>query len=484
MLALLDAFSPNPKPEEPELLLKFRVVTGAAFLTILAGLTFWTVQVMLGIENGQAPHLYFLAIGVIVLVLLKSTGAILLCGSIESFGFLSYLTWVGWIDGGVETYILPGFMVMPLTSVLMNGKWLGAMWTLLTIAAIGLLAAVHPDKTLGMPADQHYALLTAAGILATFATGLLAVIIEVSKSSSFDDLKVERSRAEAVAARVGDLLQNLSHSLVKVNHDSTEISDKARHTADSMKEQSQHANTLFDGMETLKQQISENSGRSVKVATDAEQVGERVTETGQVMSRTNKNMSEVAAMLAGAAAKIEELTRRSEEITSIVEVIQSVAEQTNLLALNAAIEAARAGEHGRGFAVVADEVRGLAERTHNSTGEISSQVGSIVSVTQAAMDAMTQATSLMKQGKENADKADEALQSVVVSTNDVAQFLRSLAKDSEQQRDLNEQMTAKFESIRTAIEGAFGATSEIATTIVSLQQELESLSASANSLKD
>ena len=484
MLALLDALSPNPKPQDPELLLKFRVITGAAFLTILAGLTFWAVQIALGIENGQAPHLYFLAVGLIVLVLLKSTGNILLCGSLESFGFLTYLTWVGWIDGGVETYILPGFMVMPLTSVLMNGKWQGAMWTLLTIAALGLLAAVHPDKTLGMPADQHYALLTAAAILATFATGLLAIIIEVSKSASFEELQVERTRAEAAANRVGELLKNLSHSLVKVNQDSTEISEKARHTANSMKDQSQHANTLFDSMETLKQKIGENSGRSVKVAADAEQVGSRVAETGAVMSRTNKDMFEVASMLAGAAAKIEELTRRSEEITSIVEVIQSVAEQTNLLALNAAIEAARAGEHGRGFAVVADEVRGLAERTHNSTGEISSQVGSIVSVTQDAMNAMNQATSLMKQGKENADKADEALQSAVISSNDVAKFLLNLASDSEQQRDLNEQMTNRFESIRSAIEGAFGATSEIATTIVSLQQELESLSMSANSLKD
>lgn len=483
MLALLDAFAPTPKPTDPAKLLQVRVIIGSSFLSIMAGLTFWMLQVFLGLDGWIQPHVYFVIMGTCAVTLLKLSGSVYGAATVQGFGFLSYLLWISWLDGGIESYILPGFMVMPLTAVLMNGVWAGAAWAGATLFSLLAIAFLQPDKTLLLSEEGHYIMLSAASVLATFAICLLALIIEVTKMLSFADLESERRKAESVSERVRNLLESLSHSLVKVNQDSSDISAKARQTADSMQEQTHHANTLFDGMAKFKQQLNENADRSVKVAEDASQVGERVSQTGEVMSRSNKDMAAVSKMLSGAAAKIEELTRRSEEITSIVEVIQSVAEQTNLLALNAAIEAARAGEHGRGFAVVADEVRGLAERTHNSTGEISSQVGSIVSVTQEAMESMTQATALMQTGKENAGKADEALQSVVASSNDVAQFLRTLASDSEQQRDLNEQMTEKFEAIRGAIEGAFGATSEIAGTIVSLQKELASMSESANSLQ-
>ncbi|MEK9765429.1 MAG: methyl-accepting chemotaxis protein, partial [Thalassolituus sp.] len=170
-----------------------------------------------------------------------------------------------------------------------------------------------------------------------------------------------------------------------------------------------------------------------------------------------------------------------DEITSIVGVIQAVAEQTNLLALNAAIEAARAGEHGRGFAVVADEVRQLAERTHRSSGEISTQIGNILAVTQQAMRSMDDVTRLVTTGLENSEKADCAMQALQANSNEVSQFLGDLSESSKAQNELNESMTEQFGSIREAIEKAHQATSEIAGTIQSLEAEISKLSELAGS---
>ena len=480
MLAFIDAFGPTPKTQDPVLLIQTRTVIGASFLTILAGISFLLLQMVYEIPSSAMPHVFFTLLGCSVLLMLKLGVPVVALANLQSGGFLGYLLWAAAISGGVETYILPGFMVMPLTAVFMGGKLWGGLWSGATLLGILGLAVVRPEAAQSMTTEAHYSMLTAAGLLATFAISVLAIIMEVTKSLSYADLTIERARAESSSERVKELLRNLSHTLNKVNNDSTEIARKARSTSGSMQAQSQGADSLFESMSALRQRIAENARQSNEVADSALALGENVAATGQMMSRTTTDMTNVGSMLLSAASQIEELNRRSEEITSIVEVIQSVAEQTNLLALNAAIEAARAGEHGRGFAVVADEVRGLAERTHNSTGEISHQISGIVSVTQEAMDAMSRATALMQTGKENADSADEALQGVVVSANDVADFLKTLAADSEQQRAMNDNMTAQFETIRKAISEAYTATSNITDTIAGLEGELSQMTDSAN----
>ena len=135
------------------------------------------------------------------------------------------------------------------------------------------------------------------------------------------------------------------------------------------------------------QQVSENSGRAAEASRKA---ADTARQGGTVVEQTLVKMKVIAESVRGTAGKVEELGKRSDQIGRIVGVINDIADQTNLLALNAAIEAARAGEQGRGFAVVADEVRKLAERTTMSTKEIATMIEAVQGDTRLAVEAMEQ----------------------------------------------------------------------------------------------
>ncbi|GHU17945.1 hypothetical protein FACS189475_02600 [Betaproteobacteria bacterium] len=168
------------------------------------------------------------------------------------------------------------------------------------------------------------------------------------------------------------------------------LSTAAQQVAASSANQSSSTSAMAASIEEMTVSISTVSNSATDAQAVAHEAGEISDQGGGIIGQTVSEMGVIAQTVAQASQVIQTLGSESQQISSVVQVIKEVADQTNLLALNAAIEAARAGEQGRGFAVVADEVRKLAERTAQSTGDISTMIGKIQVSAREAVEEMEQ----------------------------------------------------------------------------------------------
>jgi methyl-accepting chemotaxis protein len=171
------------------------------------------------------------------------------------------------------------------------------------------------------------------------------------------------------------------------------------------------------------------------------------------------------------------LGKNSEQISEIIQVIEDIADQTNLLALNAAIEAARAGEQGRGFAVVADEVRKLAERTTKATKEISSMIRQIQKDTSGAVSSMKEGTAEIEKGKELTDKAGKSLNQIITGADSVVNVINKVASAIERQSAVSENISKNIDCINTI-------SKESTSGIYQIVEAAEGLNTITNNLND
>jgi methyl-accepting chemotaxis protein len=257
---------------------------------------------------------------------------------------------------------------------------------------------------------------------------------------------------------LADMIRSISATAEHLASASEEISSSASQqasTAGSQKDQTTQVATALQEMSATVQQVSENSGRAAEASRKA---ADTARQGGAVVEQTLVKMQVIADSVRGSAAKVEELGKRSDQIGRIVGVINDIADQTNLLALNAAIEAARAGEQGRGFAVVADEVRKLAERTTTSTKEIATMIEAVQSETRQAVQAMEEGTKQVAEGVTTTQKAGEALKQIIQVSQEVGDMVTHIATAATQQSSATEDINNSMNQIaRLLIESADGA---------------------------
>ncbi len=218
---------------------------------------------------------------------------------------------------------------------------------------------------------------------------------------------------------------------------------------------------------------------NASIAMNATKEAEEKAEDGQkVVSMTVTSINELAAEVNKASEVIKKLESYSSDIGSVLDVIREIAEQTNLLALNAAIEAARAGEQGRGFAVVADEVRTLAGRTQNSTEEIQKMIQQLQGAASDAVDVMGRGHEKAEVSVENASKAGEALTAITTSVATITDMNAQIATSAEQQSKVAEEINRNVVSISAVTEKSVERsedTMEESEKLVALSKELQSL---------
>ena len=247
--------------------------------------------------------------------------------------------------------------------------------------------------------------------------------------------------------KLQQMIKKVAHVTDKVASASVELSATAEEISkgtDTLTSRASQTAAAVEEMNATVGQVAQNSGKAASLAQDTVKTAQ---EGGTVVSSTISGMQQLSEAVSNSATIISDLGKSSDQIGEIVRTIEDIADQTNLLALNAAIEAARAGEQGRGFAVVADEVRKLAERTTKATKEIGDMIRQIQHDTRGAVDSMQQGTQKVTAGVDLVNKTGEALSQIVRMVSESADMIRQIAVASEQQSVATQQIASDIENV-------------------------------------
>ncbi len=279
--------------------------------------------------------------------------------------------------------------------------------------------------------------------------------VKVTPKSEKDILSISfQSMVTSLSKMVGQLRSSTSEMVSaasEISASSTQMLKGARDQADQIRGVSTAIEEISSTIMASAENVQEATSAS-KTASDSAGAG------GKLVDDTIKGMAKIESVVRDSAQTISKLAQSSQQIGQIVNVINDIADQTNLLALNAAIEAARAGEQGRGFAVVADEVRKLAERTDKATGEIVQMVRAIQDETVEAVEAVKLGIQDVDRGRELANRAGDNLHEIVHVTHQVMGMIQQVALAAKEQSSAAEEISRNINQISTVTrETALGA---------------------------
>ena len=353
----------------------------------------------------------------------------------------------------------------------MEQQYSDAVMTLSVITAIAVLLAMaiawSLTRAITGPVNES------VEIANKVASGDLTVDVRSDRGDEFGQLL---SAFGTMVTNLRELIREIDTGASSIASSSEELSTVTNQTSKGVAEQQSQTDQVATAMNEMVATVGDVAKSAEAAFQAANQASEKSGSGEKAVRETLEFVSELNKQSANVMKQLNSLQAETNNIGTVLDVIKSVAEQTNLLALNAAIEAARAGEQGRGFAVVADEVRSLAQRTQSSASEIETLIGNLVNSAETSVSSMQTGNKLAEQTLERAELAGSTIREMAEAVEEIRQYNSQIATAAEQQTSVAEDINQNVTLIRDVGDQSAASTEQVSAASEELARLAEGLS--------